>query len=196
VTPERKAELDRIYARQVANATAPDEIERAWMRYLLALWEEDGDLQIFLELRERPRMNGAKLDRQLMSGEKTRREVFHRIRERCADRYAFSLNRYGIAEIDITSETYRAITHDLGIQVLRAFRDVDQNDNTAVCRAMAKTWNHFVRRLHAQYGLPTVQAMRAKLPGGSDAEDSVLDSGDFETQMTPEERAELEAEVD
>jgi len=195
MTPERKAELAKRYRQAVLNADA-DATQDAWMRYLAALWEEDGDLQIFLELREVPRDNGARIDRQLLARKLTKRQVFGEIREHCADVYASSLNRYKIAEIDIASETYLGITKDLALEVLKAFESVNGRDEFAVCSAMARTWHRFVERLHAQYGLPTVQVMRGKLKPRSEAEKTLLDGGDFETRMTPQERADLEAEVE
>lgn len=196
ITPERKKELDLRYAKQVSNATTNQEVVDAWMRYLVILWREDGNYEIFRELSEIPRDNGARIDRELLAGEKTRRQAFHAMRALCCDIYAASLNRYGLAEIDITSDVYRVITKDLVIQVLRAFRDVDPTSKTEVCTAMAKTWHRYVQRLHAQYGLPSPEEMSPHFPARSPAEKDVLADGDFETRMTLKERADFEAEVE
>ncbi len=194
LTPERRRELRLIYKRAV-RGTDQAETNRHWFKYLTALWKEDGDMYVFRELREVPRTNGADVDRQLMSGEITKRQAFNQIRVRCIDSYASRLKRFGIAEIDMASRPYLEIRREMGIQVVRAFEGIDPTDKTAVCTAMAKTWNNLVELLHAQYGLPTVKEMQVKLPATSDAEKLVLDSEDFETRMTSRERAKIEAEV-
>lgn len=194
MTPERRRELKQAYRQAVRNADQR-ETENQWAIFLAAHWLEDGDLRIFADLRRRPRMNGARLDQELMAGTKTPRQVFHQIRDRCADRYALALNRYGIASIDITDATYRQMTRRMGLEVLQAFQGVDPADATAVCVAMAKTWHQFVRRLHAQHGLPTVRAMKRAMAAESDAEEGVVESDDFQTTLTPAEEAAWEAVV-
>ncbi len=194
MTAKRQEELKRIYRKAVRNADQR-ETEHQWALYLAALWLEDGDLRIFADLRRRPRMNGARLDQELMAGTKPPRQVFNQIRERCADRYALALNRYGLATIDIAAPIYRRMTRRMGLEVLQAFQGVDAADKPAVCVAMAKTWHQFVRRLHAQHGLPTVRAMKRAMVNESDAEKGVVESDDFQTKMTRAEEAAWEAVV-
>ncbi len=194
ITPERRTKLKSIYRRAVLN-TDQAKTQLRWFEYLAALWLEGGDLEIFFELRELPRQNAANLDRQFMSGEITERQIFNQIRRQCADLYATRLNKFGIAEIDITSSIYLQISREMAIQVIRAWQDIDPTDKTKVCIAMAKLWHNFVKLLHAQYGLPTVKEMRVRLTARSDAEEFVLDSEDFETRMTVRERARIEAVI-
>ena len=194
MTPERRRELRKIYSRAVRRATQQETIV-AWLEYLTAFYKEDGDLRIFSIIRTRARNNGGRLDEQLLRGEIEPREHFHKIRVRCADRYALDLNRCGLADIDITVAAYKRMTKNLAIEVLQALKGVNPDDKTAFCTAMAKTWNQLVRKLHNRYGLPSVQDLRAKVPPDSDAEEAVLDSGDFDTPMTQQERDDWEALV-
>lgn len=194
MTPERRRELKQIYRQAIRNAT-PQETRRHWRLYLKALYLENDDYRIFAELRARARWNGAGIDRALLAGTLTPRQAFRQIRRDCADVYAEALNRFDLATIDIEGAAYLQLTREMALQVLQAFRDVDVQDDSAVCHAMAKTWHQFARALHAQHGLPSPRTMRRDTPSDSDAEEVVVESDDFETTMTPEERAAWEAAV-
>ena len=195
MTPERSRQLKRIYRRAIVNANAK-ETREAWMRYLAALYKEDGNLTLFFEIRGPARDAGATLDEAFLRGEITARQLFHQIRVRCADRYANELTACGVADIDIESDTYKTLTRRAGIEVLQAFDGTDAKDKTAVCVAMAMTWNRLVQLLHREYGLPTVRALRSRIKPASDAEETVLDGDDFETKMTRAERTRWEETVD
>ena len=194
ITPERKKQLNELYAQRVANAT-PAETQEEWFKHLVLLWQEGRNPKIFMDIRSRGRGNGLRLANAFLQGSKTVREFFNQIQEFCQDAYASDLNRYGIVGIDRTSGEYRAIREQVGFEVLQAFRDVDPDDKTAVCLAMANNWHQWIRLLHQLYGLPDPRVMRRELSEDSDAEETVLDAGSFETRMTARERAEWEALV-
>ena len=191
---KRKRELDKQYAKAVRGAD-PAATRHEWRRLLAIQYQEDGDMEIFKELRRKPRINGARRDQEYMRGTLTAKQTFRQIKSKCADAYVSRLNRYGIANIDMANPAYRAITRNMALQVVHAFDGVDPDDKAAVCIPMARTWNQFVRTLHAKYGLPTVKQIQQNIPPESDAEKTVLDSNDFETRMTPIQKARWEAAV-
>ena len=194
MTRERLWELQARYTAAVKGSTKKEELHQ-WLRYLTFLWKEDEDPQIFLILRQPARSNGGRLAQQFAEGQKTLRELFHGIRKFCMDEYASSLNAYGIADIDTTSEPYRLLTKKIAFEVLQAFKGVDPADKTAMCVSMAMNWHHFVKLLHAEHGLPTVRELKDTVNYESDAEKTVLDRADFETKMTRTEREEWEGKV-
>lgn len=194
MTPRRKRELDAEYKRAVMNATQ-EETNRAWFRYLVAFWKEDGDPRIFIALRQQPRSNGSRADYQLMDGTKTPREAIANLTTYCVNLYASLLNEYDLATIDITSPEHLEMIHTLGPEVIKAFRGVDPTDKTVVCTAMAMTWHRFVTLIHAQHGFPLPSALRGAALSESDAEEEVLERDDFETRMTARERAAIKAEI-
>jgi hypothetical protein len=196
MTPERRRQLKFQYAKAVRNASE-QETQDAWFKYLAALYLEDDDPQIFMELRATPRANGAKLDLAYLAREITDRQLISGLKTTCAQRYAESLNRYGLATIDVQGARFQErVIRQLGPEVIKAFSRVDPAAPSAVCRAMAMTWYRLVQLVHAEYGLPTVQALRPKLHAESDSEKAVLERDDFETRMTAEKRDEIRARIE
>jgi hypothetical protein len=195
LTPERRRQLKREYSRAVRNASAHD-TQEAWLRYLAALYLEGNDYQFFIDIRAKVRANGARADSQYLDGEITARRLVRRLKEHCAERYAIDLTRFGVANIDIESPEFRTIIRKLGAEVLQTFKSVDPTSDTDTCLAMARTWHRLVQLVHSQYGLPSVRRLRKRLHSESDAETAILDSDDFETQMTDQERADWEAVIE
>ncbi len=195
-TQKRKSELAQEYRRAVKGSTK-DETRHEWLVYLASLWKEDGDTTIFMDIRAPARTNGAQVDLRFMQGKITPRQFFLRLRAECADVYATDLTTYGLASIDQTAPAYRALTREAALEVLEAFEDVDANDPTAVCVAMATTWHRLVAKVHEAYGLPSPRELRGqKMHEESDTETAVLDSDDFQTKMTPGKRRGWEAKVE
>ncbi len=195
-TQKRKSELAQEYRRAVKGSTK-DETRHEWLVYLAALWKEDGDTRVFMDIRARARTNGAQVDIQFMRGNITPRMFFLRLRLECADVYATDLTTYGLASIDQATPAYQTLTREAALEVLEAFESVDINDPTAVCVAMASTWHRLVAQIHELYGLPSPRELRGeKMHEESDAETAVLDSDDFQTKMTPGKRRGWEAKVE
>jgi hypothetical protein len=194
VTPERRRELKQIY-RQAVRGADQDTTTFEWRRFLAALYLEGGDLRIFQELRARARGNGARLDQEYLDDTITKQQLVRGLKVRCAERYAQSLNRYGLAEIDIETPAFRQIIRTLGPEVLETFDSVDPESEHEACRAMAKTWHRLVQLVHAEYGLPRPRALRARLGIESDAERDILEEDDFEARMSPAKRAAWEAVI-
>ena len=174
---------------------APEQRKRADLRELAELYKSEGDLRVFAALRKRPRRDGAKLDLMLLAREITPRDFFRRLRKECADEYALGLNNSGVVRVDIRSQEHKRMTRGLALLVLQAFKNVDPDDKSAVCVAMARTWHRFVKIIHRRYGLPTVQQLRAVTKPESIAEELVLESNYFEIPMTAEEKADWEQKV-
>lgn len=191
ITRERRKELASRYALGIKGQDR-NGVRHQWFKHQTALFNEGDDHQIFIDLRSYPRKNGAKLDKQLLSKEITPKEFFYKLRTGCADVYASALNRYGLARIDITDPEYRKFTRDMALRTLQIFRNVDPDNETEVCIAMAKSWHLFVRRLHIKYGLPATSKFRDKMIPESDAEETVLAGDDFDIPITKRERDDWE----
>ena len=124
-----------------------------------------------------------------------RRLYAKRLRKYCIDVYAKELTRYQLADIDTESLIWTRLARRMIIECVKEFDGVDPEDKDAVCTGMARTWNRFVQVVHRVYALPTVKEMRKHVREESDVEKVVMDSNDFETRMTPRERASIEAEI-
>lgn len=191
MTRERRRELAREYRKAAIGATKPAR-RRAWLKFLAALWKEDNDPMIFGALRTLPRKRGALLDWDLLNKKIDPAGYLRAIRNVCGNSYVRGLNRYGIANIDMSSPRYRSLLRNQLLRQLQGFDGVDPSDKTAVCTAMARTWHRWVREIHSEYGLPSPRVLRRALREESDAEVAVMDSNDFDIPMTPEQEREWE----
>jgi len=189
-----KRKLDSRYVRAVRGQDRATR-RRLYLQYLADVYKAGGDLEIFVALAQKPRMNGLKTDLGLLNGDLTVKQAFRRIRERTANLYVENLVQYGLAEIDIESHKYKRITRELALCYLQEFKGVDHTDRTAFCTSAAKTWHQVVRVLHNRYDLPDVRAIQEFRRGDSQAEDDVIQGDNFETSMTDQERADWEAQV-
>lgn len=188
ITRERKKQLNELYAQRVANAT-PAETQEEWFKYLVYLWNEDGNLQIFMDIRVKSRSNGARASNAFLAGERTAKQLFNDIQKYCSDRYAADLHRIGLANIDQTTRKFQQLSRDMAFEVMQAIGSIkDPTDKTEVCIAQAKNWWRWVELLHAAYRLPTVAELEKVTTPESDAEDTVLRIGIFETAVTPRQR--------
>jgi len=194
ITVEKKRELVRAYKRNLKGKTRLER-RHEWLVYLAARYQAGGNHMIFMNLRHRARAKGMALCKGFLSGQWTRRQYFIRIRRQCADLYATQLNAYGLALIDLSSQRYLNLTETAAIEGLHAFRGMELDDNTVLCRAAAKLWYRFVETLHAEYGLPNVASMRRLLGEEGLAEQFILRKNSFETMMTPQQRADWRQDI-
>lgn len=200
MTPERKRELQKKYRRDVLG-TSQEEGTRLYNHYLATLHVELDDhgrpsFHIFLALRLKARNNAYRADMDLVSGNITRRVFAQRLRKYCIDLYARELNRHGLATIDTDTEEWIRLRRRMTTEVVKAIEGFDPDDKDALCVPMAKTWHRFVSVVHARYGLPTVREMRRHVGEESDIERTVVKTDDFETRMTPQERSDIEADIE
>ncbi len=191
---KRRRQLERQYVAAIQGKTR-QERQHEWRRYLTLRFKEGGNQQILMDLRQKPRVVGMALCRQLAREKITRRQYFNRTQARCADLYASYLDTYGLAEIDLDSRRYRDLAENVVLEGLHALWDIDSYDKTVFCRATSKMWHRFVETLHAEYGLPSVAGMRYLLREESKAEQFTLRGGDFETRMTSEEKDDWKRQV-
>ncbi|KKM28193.1 hypothetical protein LCGC14_1567110 [marine sediment metagenome] len=195
----RKRELDERY-RAAVLGTSQEEATHLFKKYMKTFHvelDERGrtNFHIFLAVRKRSRDSGARAADDLLNRRIDRRLYARRLRRFCIDVYAEELARYELADIDIESTEWNDLARRMIIECVKEFEGVDSTDKSVVCVAMARTWHRFVQVVHRRYNLPAVSEMRKHVKEESDEEKVVIDSNDFETRMTPRERAALIAEV-
>jgi len=191
-----REEIKDKYVEAVRVSGNSGEVQGHWFVYLADLFKEFGDIDIFLEVRQRGRTAGGLLDAQFLVNNKTVKQLFDDIQINCADAYAIDLTKAGVASIDLNDPRYKAAKRKATFEVVKALTGiVNPTDKTEVCVTLANTWYRWVELLHNLYGLPTVESLKHLIPAESDAEQISLDAGNFETAITASERAELEVLV-
>jgi hypothetical protein len=188
MTPERKKELDTQYAESVLGKSQED-TRNEWLKYLAVLYKEDGDYQIFLALRANARNAAGKVVTKYIGKLIGDKELYHQIRERGQDKYAKDLNTYGLANIDLSSATYKDFTSDMAFEVLQACKDWETTGKD-ICDVRSRVWHRFVERVHKLYGLPSVATIRETVGWSSVEEKEMIDSNDFGTKVTAVEKEE------
>ena len=188
-----REEIKNKYVEAVRVSGNSDEVQGHWFVYLADLFKKFGDIDIFLEVRQRGRTAGGALDIDFLENRKTVKELFDNIQTDCADAYAIDLTKAGVASIDLDDPRYKSIKRRAAFEVVKALTGiVNPTDKTEVCVALANTWYRWVELLHNLYGLPTVKVLEILIHAESEAEQISLDAGNFETAITASERAKLE----
>jgi hypothetical protein len=193
MTPKRREELASSYAAAI-EGKSQDDTQHEWLKYLASLCEEDNDHQVFLALRTKARNAAGKVVTKYLANLIGDKALYRQIREKGQDQYARDLNKYGLANIDLSSDEYQDFTADMALEVLQACKKWRATEKD-ICDVRSRVWHRFVERLHKLYGLPSVAAMRETIGWSSVEEKEVIDSNDFETKMTASERAEWEDKV-
>jgi hypothetical protein len=194
MTPERKESLDRRYAAAIVGKSQ-EATQHEWLKYLAVLYKEDGNHKIFLALRVKSRNAAAKVITKYLEDKIGDRQLYQQITEVGQDQYARDLNTYGLANIDLSSEWYKTFTDDMALEVLQACKNWKEGV-CDICDVRSRVWHRYIDMMHKLQGLPDVATMRDAVGWSSVDEKAMIDSNDYETKMTAEEKADWKTRVE